>query len=49
MIKVYIEENNSDCNNVPFIEGLVKCGRVVEDLPGFGVFGAVMTMCSIVT
>jgi len=24
-----------------FIEALLECGRVVEDLAGFGVFGAV--------
>jgi len=41
MIKVYIEEKSSDCNNIPFIDDLVECGRVVEDLAGFSVFGAV--------
>jgi len=41
MIKVYIEEKSTDFNNVPFTEGLVDCGRVVEDLAGFCVFRAV--------
>jgi len=48
MIKVYVEGKISDCNDVLFIEGLVECGRVIEDLAGFGVFGAVDYMCSII-
>jgi len=38
MIKV--EEKSSDFNDVLFVEGLVECGKVVEDLAGFSVFGA---------
>jgi len=30
-----------DCDGVLFIDGLVKCKRVIEDLAGFGVFGVV--------
>lgn len=41
MIKVYTEEESYDCNDVLFIDGLVECGMSVEDLTGFGVFGAV--------
>jgi len=41
VIKVYTEEESYDCNDVLFIDGLVECGMSVEDLTGFGVFGAV--------
>jgi len=40
---VYIEETSSDCNDVLFIDGWVECG-IVEDLEGFGVFGAVCVL-----
>lgn len=48
MIKVYIEGKSSDCNDVPFIDGLMECGKVIEDLVGFSVFGAVDDYVSIV-
>jgi len=31
----------SDCGSVLFVEGLLMCRRDVENLAGFGVFGAV--------
>jgi len=34
-------EKYTDCFGVLFIEGLVKCERVIENLAGFGVFGPV--------
>ena len=41
MIKVSIAEKCTDCNDVLFIEDLVKCGRVIEDLACFVVFETV--------
>jgi len=41
MAKECIAEKCTDCDGVLFIEGLVKCKRVIEDLAGFGVFRAV--------
>jgi len=34
-------EKCTDCDGVLFIDGLVKCKRVIEDLAGFSVFGVV--------
>lgn len=36
--KVYIVKKCTDCESVLFVEGLVKCKRVVEDILDFGVF-----------
>jgi len=41
MAWVCIEGKCTDCDGVVFIEGLLKGKRVIEDLAGFSVFGAV--------
>jgi len=41
MASVCTVEKCTDYDGVHFIEGLVKCEGVIEDLAGFGVFGAV--------
>jgi len=45
-LSLYLEKC-TDCDGFLFIEDLMKCERAIEDLVGFGVFGVVMTICSI--
>lgn len=35
-LKVYIEEKNSDCNDILLIDGLAECSRVVKDFAAVG-------------